>query len=101
MKKVIIMLFAGCFLLVGCGNNEEKFQEIFREHGKEYYEKYMSGVNNQTQAEVTLEMLKTANRYNSNFDLSELDKCDDSSKVILTLDENKNVINYEFELKCN
>ena len=101
MKKIVIMLSVGCFLLVGCGNKEEKYQGLFEEYGKAYYEKYMSGVDNQNQAEVTLEMLKTANRYNSNFDLSELEKCDDSSKIILTLDENKNIVNYEFELKCN
>ena len=101
MKKTIVILFLGVILLVGCGNKEEKYKEILKRYAATYYEKYMSGVDNQSQAEVTLKMLKVANQYNGSFDLSELDKCDDATKIVLNLDENKNIVNYEVELKCN
>ena len=101
MKKIIFILFLGVMLLSGCGNKEEKYKQILQDYAKQYYEKYMIGVNNQNQAEVTLEMLKRANEYNAGFDLSELDKCNDLTTIILNLGREKQVISYEFDLKCN
>jgi len=101
MKKILIILVVGIFLLVGCGNKEEKYKEILRDYAQTYYNEYMSGVDNQIQAEITLGMLKVANEYNDEFDLSKLDKCSDDTTIILNLDEQKNIVSYEFELKCN
>ena len=61
----------------------------------------MVGVDNQQQAEITLEMLKKANQYGDNYDLSSLKECDDSTTVIISLNNQKQIINYEYELKCN
>lgn len=101
MKKTIVILFLGVILLSGCGNKEERYKEILEGCAKTYYDKYMSGVDNQNQAEITLEMLKIANQYDGNFDLSELDKCDDSTAVTLTLNKAKQVVSYDFDLKCD
>ena len=61
----------------------------------------MIGAENQDQAEITIEMMKTANNYGGNFDLDKLDKCGDKTTVTLTLSENKDIINYDFDLKCD
>lgn len=100
MKKTIVILFLGIFLLSGCGNKEERYRKILEEHARTYYEKYMSGVENQNQAEITLEMLKKANEYDSNFDLSKVDKCDDSTTITINLNENNEIVGYEYDLKC-
>ena len=101
MKKNIVILLVGCFLLVGCNNKEEVYKELLQEYAETYYNNYMSGVDNQNRAEITLKMLKVSNEYNGEFDLSKLDKCADETTVILNLDANKKIIDYEFELKCN
>ena len=77
MKKNVIILFVGCFLLIGCNNKEEKYKEQLQDYAQTYYNEYMNGVDSQTQAEITLKMLKLANEYNDEFDLSKLDKCSD------------------------
>ena len=101
MKKILAILFLGLILLSGCTNKENKYKEILKDYSKGYYDRYMSGVDNQNQAEITIKMLKIANEYDGEFDLSKLHKCDDSTTIILTLNENKEIINYEFDLKCN
>lgn len=100
MKKIIVM-FLGILLLSGCGNEGKKYEKILKEHSKTYYETYMIGAENQDQAEITIEMMKKANNYGGSFDLSKLAKCDDDTTVILTLSENKDVISYDFDLKCD
>ena len=99
MKKITIILFL-CLSLVGC-SNEKEYQEILKEYSKTYYEKYMSGIENMEEAEITLGMLKKANEYDSNFDLIKLEKCDEETTVILTINDEKEVIIYKFDLKCN
>ena len=74
---------------------------FLKEYSKTYYEKYMSGIENMEEAEITLGMLKKANEYDSNFDLTKLEKCDEETTVILTINDEKEVINYKFDLKCN
>ena len=99
MKKITIILFL-TLILTGC-SSEKQYQEILKQYSKAYYEKYMIGNENIKEAEITLEMLKKANAYGSNFDLSKLDKCDNETTVILTINDKKEVINYNFDLKCN
>ena len=99
MKKIVILFF-GIILLSGC-SKEKRYEKILKEYTKIYYETYMIGAENQTQAEVSIGMLKKANEYGSNFDLNKLDKCDDETIVILTLSEKKDIVSYEFDLKCN
>lgn len=101
MKKTLVILFLGILLLSGCSNKEEKYKEILENYAKTYYEKYMSGVNNQKQAEITLGMLKKSNEYGSDFDLSKFDECDDTTAITLNLNENKEIISYEYDLKCD
>lgn len=98
MKKIIILFLT--LILTGC-SNEKQYQEILKQYSKDYYEKYMIGNENIKEAEITLEMLKKANAYGSNFDLSKLDKCDNETTIILTINDKKEVINYNFDLKCN
>lgn len=100
MKKTIIILFLSMILLSGCNDKEEVYKNLLKEHSKVYYEKYMIGVGNQTQAEITIEMLKNANKYDGKFDLSGLSKCDDSTNVVLNLNKEKQIIDYNFNLKC-
>ena len=50
---------------------------------------------------ITLEMLKKANNYGDNYDLSLLKKCDNKTSVTISLNNQKQIINYEYELKCN
>lgn len=101
MKKTIVILFLGVILLSGCGNKEEKYKKILKGCAKTYYDKYMSGIDNQNQAEITLEMFKIANEYDGEFDLAKLDKCDDSTTVTLTLNKEKQIVSYNFDLKCD
>ena len=98
MKKVIILFLI--LILTGC-SSEKQYQEILKQYSKAYYEKYMIGNENIKEAEITLEMLKKANEYGSNFDLSKLDKCDNKTTIILTINGKKEIINYNFDLKCN
>lgn len=99
MKKITTILFL-TLILTGC-SNEKQYQEMLKQYSKDYYEKYMIGNENIEEAEITLEMLKKANEYDSNFDLTKLDKCNDETTVILTINDKKEVINYNFDLKCN
>ncbi|MBE6144123.1 MAG: hypothetical protein E7169_00920 [Firmicutes bacterium] len=101
MKKIIIILFLSVVLLTGCKNKEEEYKNILQDYAKTYYEKHMVGVENQQQAEITLEMLKKANNYGDNYDLSLLKKCDNKTSVTISLNNQKQIINYEYELKCN
>ena len=101
MKKLIGLLIISLFLLSGCISKEEKYKEKLQMYAKIYYEKYMIGVDNQNEAEVTLEMLKRANNYEKSFDLSELDKCNDDTAVILKINENKEIEKYKYDLKCD
>lgn len=100
MKKIIV-LFLGVMLLSGCTSKEEKYKKILKEHAKTYYETYMIGAENQDQAEITIEMMKKANEYGGSFELKKLSKCDDATTVTLTLSENKDVVSYDFDLKCD
>lgn len=101
MKKIIMILFLSAILLTGCTNKEEDYKNILQDYAKTYYEKHMIGVDNQQQAEITLEMLKKANNYDDNYDLSLLKECDDNTSVTISLNNQKQIINYEYELKCN
>ena len=101
MKKILVIMVFGVILFSGCANKEDKYKDILKEYSKVYYERYMSGVDNQNQAEISVEMFKVANEYGGEFDLSKLDKCDNETKVTLTLNEKKEIIDYTFDLKCN
>lgn len=100
MKRVFVLLFIVSFLICGCGKQEEDYEKILKGYAKTYYEKHMMGVDNQDQAEVTLAMLKKANDYGDDYDLSELKKCSDVTTVILNLNNNKKIKSYEYKLKC-
>lgn len=100
MKKIIIFVMT-IILVSGCGMSKEKYEKILEGYAKTYYERHMDGVDNQQQAEITLQMLKKANEVGDGYDLSKLKKCKDSTTVIINLDENKNIVGYEYKLKCD
>lgn len=101
MKKIVLFLFLGLFLISGCGKKDDQYQTILKDYSKSYYETYMMGVDNQNQVEITLDMLAKANEYGADYDLSKLAKCQKDTLVILTLNNDKEITNYEYELKCN
>ncbi len=69
--------------------------------GKQYYEKYMSGVTGVNEAEITITMLQTAIDQNSDdYDLSLFDKCESDTKVLLTLEDGE-ITDETVELNCN
>lgn len=100
MKKRIGLLI-GILLLTGCGNKEPEYKKTLESYAKSYYEKYMANVKNQTQAEITIEMMKKANEYGGNFDLSKLKECSDKTTVFVNVDENGQITSYEYDLKCD
>ncbi len=101
MKKISIILFIGALFLTGCRNKEEEYKEILEGYAKTYYEDYMIGVENQQQVEITIEMLKNANENGARYDLSKLKKCKDSTTVVVDLNEKKEIVKYNYDLKCD
>ena len=83
MKKILVLLFLFSIVTCGCGKKDEDYEKVLKDYAQTYYEKHMIGVDNQSQAEVTIAMLKKANSYGDNYDLSELEKCKDTTSVIL------------------
>lgn len=69
--------------------------------GEKFYEKYMSSVTGVSEAEVTLEMLQNAaEKYDEDYDLSLLKKCESNTKVLFVIDEGE-ITDQTVELNCN
>lgn len=96
-KNLILLLGLSLLILVGCGN-KDKYQDIMKEYATDYYEKYMKDIT-MNEYVITLDMLENANeKVNSNYDLSKLDKCEDTSSVTITLSNDE--YKYSYDLKC-
>ena len=104
MLKKILFITLGSIVLfnvTGC-DKQEKQKELLKEYGTDYYNTYMSEVKGLDIAEVTLGMLKDLNDKDlENYDLTDLEDCEDETSVKMTLDENNKITKYEYNLKCN
>lgn len=96
MKKIFLLILPILLLSVGCVDKKE---QLFREYGKQYYDKHMKMVNNIDMVTITLDDLRNASTEDE-YDLEKLEKCEASSKIIFYLDEEKNIENLKIELNC-
>lgn len=95
MKKYLLILLM-CVIITGCGTSKE--EKLFKEYASDYYNNYMKDIKMDSY-QVTLEMLKNSNEQKiTNYDLSELNKCDDESYVNISIVYGKE--SYEFDLNC-
>lgn len=102
MKKIIVSLFL-MLCLSGCGKNDIfDYEKKFEVLATNYFEKYQMNTNLDV-AEVYLKDLKEVNeQLGENFDLTDMENCDDDSVVRIYLKKGTNKIEkYEFDLKCS
>lgn len=114
MKRVfgfVIAIAVVSLALVGCGENSEgkkkptdnsKIEDALKVAGEAYYNKHMRGAIGQTFNEITIELMESSAKVNSDikYDLSALTSCDKSTSVTIEADENRNIVNYAFNVKC-
>ncbi len=94
MKKLIILPIL--ILAVGCTNKEKQFEE----YAVKYYNNHMKMVNNVDEISITLEDLKNASTEDE-YNLDKLNKCENNSKITLTIDKNtKEIIDKKIDIKC-
>lgn len=97
---IVIAIVIGIIFKLNSVSNEDREAALITA-GKEYYEKYMSRVTGLNEAEITVEMLQTAiDQNNDDYDLSLLDKCEPTTKVLLTLEDGE-ITDETVELNCN
>lgn len=108
MKKLLIVMLAlMTFFLIGCGEEKEDklatYREVMGEYSKDYFDNYVSGIAGLDVLEVTIGMLENANAVgDSNYDLTELENCDKTSKTKLFLtDDGMEIKKYEYNLDCD
>ena len=108
-KKIIVLSLA--FLMTmsfatGCGKEEKKektskkYESAMEKYAKEYYTNFMN--KSLDIPVVELKALRKANETGqANYDLKDLEKCEDDSYVTLTVNkETKVVEGYEHHLNC-
>ena len=98
MKKIGLIVCFLC-LLTGCAKQDKERKNQLEVAGKAYYETYGSKytVDEYT---VTLKELKQAKKeLKQDYDLSALEKCQDDTKVQMTI-KNKKVEKVEIKLNC-
>lgn len=102
MKKFLIVTVAVLSLFaVGCGKKDtKKAEEAMETYAKDYYVRFMNKY--LTDPKVSLEALRKVNADNyTDYDLSALKKCSDSSYTELKLEEGtNNVIGFTHHLDC-
>lgn len=97
---IVIAIVIGIIFKLNSVSNEDREAALITA-GKEYYEKYMSRVTGLNEAEITVAMLQTAiDQNNDDYDLSLLDKCEPTTKVLLTLEDGE-ITDETVELNCN
>ena len=110
MKKFLIVTVAVLSLFaVGCGkkkeqnepNKKSKAEEAMETYAKDYYVRFMNKY--LTDPTVSLEALRKTNADNyTDYDLSELEKCSDTSYTELKLEEGtNNIISFTHHLGCS
>ena len=111
MKKggLFLLIALVAVLTVGCGKEEAKptnvnkkeVEDAFKVAATEYYNQYQKGVIGQDYNEITLEMLENVNeKADAGYDLSKLSGCSKTSKVTIQADENRDIVDYKFNLDC-
>lgn len=95
MKKRI-MLIIPLLILTGCTNKKN----IFEKYARQYYENHMIMINNIDEITITLEDLKNISNEDG-YNLKKIKKCQDTSKIIFTINkETKEIENTKIDLKC-
>lgn len=99
MKKILII---SILLLAGCNsNNTELYENKLKEYGTMYYNTYMINVEGQDVNKISIKDLKNVNeKLGESYDLTELSDCEDDSYVEITVNKNKKIKDYKFNLKC-
>ncbi len=99
MKK-LIPIFIAIFLLTGCANDKTREKQL-EKAGRDYYEEFMSGIEGNSGAEISVSMLEKANTdANKKYKLSAFKECDrDETKVIFELEKNE-IKKVKFSLDC-
>ncbi len=103
MKKIFVvsLCLISVFLISGC-NKTEKYQELMKKYGTDYYNTYMKNVKGLDVAEVTLGMMRDLNEKKlENYDLKKLKNCKDETVVKMTLDKNNKITKFDYDLKCD
>ena len=97
MKKILLCLIA-IVLLCGC-QSKKKMEEQIKVATNSYYQNYVSGkVMGLDVLDITLGDIRDVK--DDSIDLSKLEKCDDSTKIKATI-ENNELVDYEIDLKFN
>ena len=109
-KKLLVVslaLLVTLTLSTGCGDKKskedkstKKYEAAMEKYAKEYYTNYMN--KSLDIPIVKLQALREANETGlTNYDLKDLEKCDDESYVTLTLNKDtKEIEKYEHSLNC-
>lgn len=107
MKKGLIVSLALISLFaVGCGKSKEEkakeYEKVMGDYAKNYFETYiLNNVEGLDIPEISIQNLKDANNFGSNYDLSKLEGCTNESKARIILDATKRGIDrMEFEMNC-
>ena len=94
MKKLLLLLVP-LILLCGC-QSKSKMEEQIKIATNSYYQKYVKGkVIGLDTLDITLGDIRKIN--DSTIDLSNLDKCDDSTKISATIKKN-NIVDYDINI---
>lgn len=108
MKKLIIIISSiiVCIVLVVLGvflynkNLEKKRNNELETAAKKYYELHMSNIKGLDQAEISLRMIRyVKENKKEEYEISSLEKCNEESKVVLSLSDNK-IKDTKISLKC-
>lgn len=108
MKKIIIIISSiiVCIVLIVLGvvlynkNLEKKRNNELETAAKKYYELHMSNIKGLDQAEISLRMIRyVKDNKNEEYEISSLKKCNEDSKVILSLSNDK-IKNVKISLNC-
>ena len=104
MKKLLISVALICVLFVsGCGCNNNSKEAIMKKYADDYYDKFMKDyVIGNDVVEISIEMLENANKNaGTDYDLSKLDTCKKTSKIVFTLKTDSNKVSKtEYDLNC-
>lgn len=98
MKKLFLILII--LILVGCNNN--KYEKTMEEYSQTFYNLHIKGQKRNQIVTISIADLKEANEVvGDDYDLKKLKKCQDDSYVELEIDENFEIKNIKYNLKCD
>lgn len=103
MKKLLmISIVTLSLILVGCGAKKVDYVKVMEGYSKQYYEKYLTQVTGFDSHEISIELLKNANKVGGGeFNVKTLEECKDSSYILIYVKKDTNVITkYEDHMNC-